>query len=88
MKYAIIEANGRQYKAEEGKTIIINARLGKKDESVMFDKVLLLVDGENTQVGTPYVNGLFIKGKILESGRGKKLVIQKFKSPLPPKDGI
>ena len=77
--YAIIETGGKQYRAEEGKTIRVEKLPVEKGEAVKFDRVLMLNNGKETQVGKPYLDGCSVEGKVLNSGRGKKITVFKFK---------
>lgn len=78
--YAIIETGGKQYRAEEGKTIRVEKLPEEKGEAVKFDRVLMLNDGQETRVGKPYLDGCSVEGKILNTGRGKKITVFKFKA--------
>lgn len=80
MKYAIFETNGKQFQGVEGKTLTVNAFLGEKDTPIVFDHVLFFTDGDKTEIGCPYIKGAVIEGKIIKSGKGKKIDIQKFKA--------
>ena len=53
MKYAIVEAGGKQYRAEEGKTLTVDLLPAKVGEAISLDKVLLIVDGDVVKVGSP-----------------------------------
>ena len=53
MKYAIIEAGGKQYRAEEGKTITVDHLTANVGDAVTLDKVLMVVDGDVVTVGAP-----------------------------------
>ncbi|HOO77627.1 MAG TPA: 50S ribosomal protein L21 [bacterium] len=79
MKCAVVEVAGRQFLIREGETI--NApRLGAAaGDEVVFDRVLLFWDGEEIQVGRPYLEGFSVGGTISEEARGPKLVVFKFK---------
>jgi len=77
--YAIIETGGKQIKVEEGQEITVELLRGKEGEEVTFDKVLF-VGGEDSKIGTPYVEGATVTGKIVEHGRGKKIIIFKYKA--------
>jgi len=77
--YAIIETGGKQVKVEEGQEITVELLRGKEGEEVTFDKVLF-VGGEDSKIGTPYVEGATVTGKIVEHGRGKKIIIFKYKA--------
>jgi large subunit ribosomal protein L21 len=80
MAFAIIETGGKQYKVAEGDVLRIEKILKKEGESVVFDKVLLFDDGENTHIGAPYVQGKKVEAEHIKEGKGKKILVQKFKS--------
>ena len=75
--YAIIVTGGKQYKVEVGSEIMVEKLDEQIGANVNFD-VLMMADGENVQIGTPVV-----KGEVLEHGKGKKVVVFKYK---PKKD--
>ena len=79
--YAVIETGGKQYQVEEG-TVLEHERLNGVDagDSVEFDKVLLLVDGETVRVGTPYLDDVKVKAEIRDHFRGDKVIVFKYKS--------
>lgn len=79
MKYAVITSGGKQYKVEEGQTLALD-RLSQKDGTIRFDNVLLMVNDNDVQMGTPYVPGLVVTGKILGEEKGEKIRIAKYKS--------
>ncbi len=77
--YAIIESCGRQYKVEEGETVFFE-KLGEEEgKTVSFDKVIMTSDDGKVQVGTPYVAGCKVEGKVVSNGRGKKILVFKYK---------
>lgn len=76
--YAIIETGGKQLKVEEGQTIVVEKLTAESGDTVTFDKVLF-VGGEEVKVGTPMVEGASVTAKVEEQGRGKKIVVFKFK---------
>lgn len=76
--YAIIEAGGKQIKVEEGAEIYVEKVNADANETVTFDKVLF-VGGEDTKVGTPYVDGASVEAKVEKQGRQKKISVIKFK---------
>ncbi len=77
--YAIIETGGKQYRVQEGDVISIEKLNAAVGETVCFDHVLVLGEGEGIQVGTPYV-GTAVEGKVVEEGKGKKVIIFKYKA--------
>lgn len=80
MKYAVIETSGSQFMIEEGQSLDLEKIEGEKDRPVTFDKVLLLVDGEKIEIGTPYLKGRKVTGEIEKQYKDKKLYILKFKA--------
>lgn len=67
--YAIIATGGKQYKVEEGRFIDVELLPEDKDQTVTFDKVLLVVNGDKVSVGTPAVSGATVTGKVIVSGK-------------------
>ncbi|MDB5100870.1 MAG: rplU [Cyanobacteria bacterium RYN_339] len=67
--YAIIATGGKQYKVEEGRFIDVELLPEEKDQTVTFDKVLIVVNGDNISVGTPTVASATVTGKVIVSGR-------------------
>ncbi len=80
--YAVIETGGKQYKVEKGDVIYVEKLGIAEGKKVKFD-VLAVVDGENTKIGTPTVKGVTVEATLLESVKGKKVRIFKYK----PKKG-
>lgn len=74
MKYAIVESGGKQFKAVEGETIVVDRLPGETGEALTLEKVLMLVDGESVTVGRPYINGMVVHASIAEHFRGDKVV--------------
>lgn len=78
MKYAVIAACGKQYKVSEGDVIKVE-KLGVADgETVTFDKVLLVSDGE-TVIGNPIIAGASVTASVVCEGKDKKVVVYKYK---------
>lgn len=67
--YAIIATGGKQYKVEEGRFIDVELLPQDKDESVVFDRVLLVANGDKLSIGAPLVAGAKVTGKVLISGK-------------------
>ena len=78
--YAIIETGGKQYKVENGDRVVVEKLNVADGEAVVFDKVLVLADEAGVKVGTPYVEGVTVEGTAVETGKGKKVVIFKYKA--------
>lgn len=71
--YAIIETGGKQVKVEVGQPIYVELLEVEAGDTYTFDKVLL-VGGDQTIIGAPYVNGANVVAKVEKNGRGKKLI--------------
>jgi len=77
--YAVIETGGKQYRVQEGDVLFIERIAGNEGETVNFDKVLLVSNGDEVKVGKPYVDGVSVTGNIVEHGKAKKIIVFKFK---------
>ena len=75
---AIIVTGGKQYKVAEGDTLFIEKLPQEAGETVTFDKVLAILDGDNTTIGTPVVAGAKVDASIVKNGKGKKIRIFKY----------
>ncbi len=78
--YAIIETGGKQFKVAEGATLYVEKLDAAPGESVTFDKVFLVERDGDVVLGTPHVSGATVTGSIVEHGRGKKIIVYKYKS--------
>ncbi|WP_206831034.1 50S ribosomal protein L21 [Alicyclobacillus fructus] len=77
--YAIIETGGKQYKVSQGDTIVVEKLDGEVGTDIVLDKVLLVQNEGKVQVGSPYLAGAKVVAKVVEHGRGKKIVVFKYK---------
>ena len=75
---AIIVTGGKQYNFSEGDTLFIEKLDVNAGDSVVFDQVLAIVDGENTKFGTPVVEGAKVDATVVKNGKGKKIRIFKY----------
>jgi large subunit ribosomal protein L21 len=80
---AVIVTGGKQYTVAEGDVLYIEKLNAEADTTVKFEQVLAVLDGENTKIGTPAVAGAVVEAKVVKNGKGKKIVIFKYK----PKKG-
>ena len=78
--YAVIETGGKQYKVTEGDVITVEKLKSEAGDKVVFDKVLFMGEGADAQVGTPYLDSAKVFGEVVENGKGKKVIIFKYKS--------
>jgi len=79
MTFAVIKTGGKQYKVQEGDTLMIE-KLEHKDDKVAFDQVLLVSGDKETKVGRPLVAGAKVEAKVLEDGKAKKKMVFRYKS--------
>ena len=73
MKYAIVESGGKQYKAVEGATIDVDLLDAEVGQAVKIDDVLLVVEDDKIQVGTPSVKGASVTTSVVDHIKGPKL---------------
>lgn len=78
--YAVIETGGKQYRVQEGDVVTIEKLNVEAGDKIEFDKVLVLADEGDLKVGAPYVEGAVVSGEVVENGKGKKVIIYKYKS--------
>lgn len=74
---AIIETGGKQYRVSEGDVIFVEKLAADASETVTFDKVLAVVDGETSSFGTPTVAGATVTGTVVKNGKSKKIIVYK-----------
>ena len=88
-EFAIIETCGKQYLVSEGDTVKIEKinpstssgqAAYKVGDSVAFDKVLLVDNGQDTTIGEPYIKGAKVSAEIKKIARAKKVVVIKYKA--------
>lgn len=75
--YAIVETGGKQYQVEEGRYVDVELLEGEKDSKIVFDKVVMLVNGKKSKVGQPYVKNASAEGVILGHDKAKKVIVYK-----------
>ena len=78
--YAIIESCGRQYKVAEGDVVFFEKLDVEEGKKVTFDKVVLVSEDKKVEVGAPYVKGVKVEGKVVANGKGKKIIVYKYKA--------
>jgi len=77
--YAVFATGGKQYRATTGDVLKIEKIDAEKGTTVKLDQVLMVGEGEDVKVGTPYLKGGTVTATVVEHGRGKKIRILKFK---------
>jgi len=79
-KFAVIETGGKQYKVAEGQKIRVEKLNAAEGGNFVFDKVLLMVDGEKVEIGAPYISGAKVEAKVVKQGRDKKKIVFRYHS--------
>ena len=80
MTFAVIKTGGKQYKVAEGDVLMIE-KLDVEGETVTFNEVLLITDGDKITLGKPVISGASVAAKVLiAEGKDKKKMVFKFKS--------
>ena len=77
--YAVITTGGKQYRIAQGDVVRVEKLDGEEGASVDFDRVLMVGQGDDVTVGTPFIEGCVVSGTIKHQGRGKKIEIIKFR---------
>jgi len=76
---AIIVTGGKQYTVAEGDVLFVEKLGVEAEETVKFEQVLAILDGENTKIGAPVVEGAAVEAKVVKNGKGKKITVFKYK---------
>jgi large subunit ribosomal protein L21 len=79
MSYAVIRTGGKQYRVSPGMRLTIEKLVGDPGQEVQFAEVLLRGDGETIQVGAPLVDGVAVRGVIVQQDRGPRILVYKKK---------
>ena len=77
---AVIVTGGKQYTVAEGDVLFVEKLNVEADATVKFDQVLAVLDGENTKIGAPVVEGAAVEAKVVKNGKGKKITVFKYKA--------
>ena len=77
---AVIVTGGKQYTVAEGDDLYIEKLNVEAEEPVKFEQVLAVLDGENTKIGAPVVEGAAVEAKVVKNGKGKKIHVLKYKA--------
>lgn len=78
--FAVVETGGKQYKVSPGQKLKVEKLDARAGANLILDKVLLVADGEDVKVGTPYVAGAKVETKVLSQGRHDKKIVFKYHS--------
>jgi large subunit ribosomal protein L21 len=77
--YAVIESGGKQHRVEPGEVLRLEKLDASEGETVNFDKVMMIGEGENIQIGTPFVDGGAVTAEVVSHGRGDTITIIKMR---------
>ena len=77
---AIIVTGGKQYTVSKGDVLFVEKLGVEAEETVKFDTVLAVLDGENTKIGAPVVEGAAVEAKVVKNGKGKKIHVLRYKA--------
>ena len=77
--YAVFRSGGKQYRASEGDRVRVERLDADEGDAVEFDQVLMVADGADVTLGSPLVEDSRVQGVVTAQGRGKKIVVTKFK---------
>lgn len=79
-KFAVINTGGKQYIVKEGQALKIEKLKNTLKKEMVFDKVLLVADGDNIKIGKPFIANSSVSAQIKGEGRAKKITILRYKS--------
>jgi len=79
MIYAVILSGGKQYRVAEGQHLKLEKLPVEANQSIDFDKVLMIANGADIKIGAPYLPGCVVKAEVVEQGRHDKIRILKMK---------
>ena len=77
--YAVIKTGGKQYRVREGDTLRVEKLAAEAGATIQFDQILMVGEGDNVTVGTPYISGGQVSATVISQGRGDKIKVVKFK---------
>ncbi|MDD6159943.1 MAG: 50S ribosomal protein L21 [Oscillospiraceae bacterium] len=78
--HAIIVTGGKQYKVAEGDVLYIEKLDSEAGDTVKFDQVLAVIDGDKATFGAPVVEGASVTANVVKNGKGKKVLVFKYKA--------
>jgi len=78
--YAVVKTGGKQYRVTPGDTLRVEKLDAEQGAKIVLDTVLMVVDGDKTNIGSPIVDGAKVKCTVMEQGRAKKVYAFRYKS--------
>jgi large subunit ribosomal protein L21 len=77
--YAVIETGGKQYRVELGSEFAVERLEGTPGDTIKFDRVLLVADGDKASIGTPIVDDALVTASLVRQDRGEKVIVFKYR---------
>jgi large subunit ribosomal protein L21 len=77
--YAVIETGGKQYRVELGSEFAVERLEGTPGDTIKFERVLLVADGDKASVGTPVVDDALVTASLVRQDRGDKVIVFKYR---------
>ena len=77
--YAVFKTGGKQYRATQGQKIKLEKLNANSGDKVLFSEVLMVGEGSDVDIGTPYLTNASVEATVLEEGKDKKIEVIKFK---------
>ncbi len=77
--YAVFQSGGKQHRVSEGQTVRLEKLVISPGETIEFDQVLMIANGEEIKIGFPLIEGGKIKAEVIAHGRGEKIKVVKFR---------
>ena len=76
--FAIIKTGGKQYLVKPGQKLKVEKLDAPVGGDIVFDEVLLVTDGEKTEIGAPFIEGVKVEAKVVQNARAKKVIVFKY----------
>ena len=77
--FAVFESGGKQHRVVQGEVVRLERLDGDPGDTIVFDRVLMIAEGDDVAIGEPLVEGGQVTGKVVSQGRGRKIRVIKFK---------
>ena len=77
---AVIVTGGKQYTVAEGDVLFVEKLNAEENATIKFEEVLAVLDGENSKIGAPVVEGATVEAKAIKNGKAKKITVFKYKA--------
>lgn len=77
--FAVFDSGGKQHRVTEGEVVRIERLEGDLGDNIEFERVLIVAEGDNVSIGSPYLDGGKVTGEVVGQGRDEKVRIVKFK---------